>query len=396
MEAGSALLFLCWMALQATNGELRIQGSPLFAPMVSFAALVFLQLVTGSSAYRYATFSAALLYCAYGVICFLVVQCLRRTRQIRVLATLASAYGLAMAAFALLQSLASNGKIYWIRTVPLGSGIYGPYVNHNHYAGLMEVLYPIPLVACFSRRLRTNRKVAAGMIAAFMASTIFLSGSRGGMVAFAVQMVVLAVILLRQKQRGKAALALGIFIISLAGLLAWLGASQVTDRLATIHSAARQDLSVSTRLAIDRDGLKMFARKPALGWGLGVFPEVYPQFRSFYTSQLINQAHNDYLQLLVETGALGFAFMLWFLIPVYRNAMRKLRQWPPDTSTATGLAAMLGVSGIVVHSFVDFNLQIPANAALFFVLCTIAAMEPQSLRRSAKIERGGVSPGRDS
>ena len=119
----------------------------------------------------------------------------------------------------------------------------------------------------------------------------------------------------------------------------------------------------------------MFAREPILGWGLGTFPDVYPQFRSFHTNFFINEAHNDYLQLLVEMGGLGGAAMLWFLWAVYRNGIRKLKNWPDDSNGAVALAALLGVTGILVHSLVDFNLQIPANASLFYVLCMVAAME---------------------
>ncbi len=137
------------------------------------------------------------------------------------------------------------------------------------------------------------------------------------------------------------------------------------------------ELSGAMRVNIDRDALKMFKHKPILGWGLGTFVEVYPQFRTFYTNFFIDKAHNDYLQLLVETGAVGFAIMLWFLITAYLGALKKLKNWTVDTNGAMGLAAILGVTGILVHSFLDFNLQIPANAALFYVLCTLAAMEPR-------------------
>ena len=67
--------------------------------------------------------------------------------------------------------------------------------------------------------------------------------------------------------------------------------------------------------------------------------------------------------------------MLWFLWAVYRNGIRKLKNWSEDTNGAVALAALLGVTGILVHSLVDFNLQIPANAALFYVLCAVTAME---------------------
>jgi O-antigen ligase len=126
-------------------------------------------------------------------------------------------------------------------------------------------------------------------------------------------------------------------------------------------------------------------QRPFLGWGLGTFPVVYPQFRSFYTNMFVNQAHNDYLQLLVETGLAGFSIALWFLVLVFRQAAGKLRNndWTENATGALTVAALLGCVGILVHSFLDFNLQIPANAALFYVLCAIAASKPlqESQRR---------------
>lgn len=377
LQAGAASLFVLWAVGQTAPGELHIASNPLFPPMLAFAALVLLQLATGRTAYRSASLSGGLLYSAYGLLCFLAVQSLRRTRQIKILAIVFTAYGFAIAVFALLQSIASNGKLYWIRTPRFGGWIYGPYVNHNHYAGLMEMLAPIPLVISFSRQVRGPRKALAALAAAVMASTIFLSGSRGGMLAFTVQMAVFATVLIRRRQTAKTALLIGACLAIGFGLLAWLGGGELSERIASIQNAAKTDLSGGMRLSIDRDALKMFTHKPALGWGLSTFPEVYPQFRSFYTNLSVDAAHNDYLQLLVEMGALGFVTMVWFLLVLNRCAVRKLKTWPHDINSSSSLAALLGVTGILVHSFVDFNLQIPANAVLFYVLCVIAAMEPR-------------------
>jgi O-antigen ligase len=375
LEAGAALLLLLWTVRQVQSGELSVARSPVFAPLLMFALFILLQLATGRTAYRNETFSAGLLYCAYGMICFLVIQVLRRTSQVRALTVAFSAYGFLLASFALLQSLSSSSKLYWIRTPRMGGWIYGPYVNHNHYAGLMEMLVPIPLVFSLTRGARGPRKIMAGIAAALMASTIFLSGSRGGMLAFVVQVGLLAVVVVWRQKNRMVTLALATFLVIGVGLVLWLGGSELAKRLATIHADTKTELSGGTRLDIDRDALRMFTHRPILGWGLGVFPDVYPQFRSFHTNFFINEAHNDYLQLLVEMGGLGFAAMLWFLWTVYRNAISKLKNWPEDTNGAVGLAALLGVTGILVHSFVDFNLQVPANAALFYVLCAVAAME---------------------
>jgi O-antigen ligase len=250
----------------------------------------------------------------------------------------------------------------------------------------MELLLPIPLVLSLTHFARDRKKGLAALTAAVMAASIFLSGSRGGMAALAVQIAILAVIVVRREAKsGNTALAIGVFAIVLVGVVAWIGGGALSTRLSSIHSEARAELSGGTRITIDRDGLRMFAQRPLFGWGLATFPEVYPQFRSFYSDFVVNAAHNDYLQLLVETGALGFLTMLWFLVVTYRGAIRKLHNWPSDTNGAVALAAILGVTGLLVHSLVDFNLQVPANAAMFYVMCAIAAMNPQfgkSKRRS--------------
>ncbi len=380
LEAGAGVLFIVWIASRFSSHELSASWSPLFAPMLVFAALVAFQITTGKTAYRYATISSGLLYCAYGLLCFLTVQCLRRTSQIKLLAISVSAYGMAVATFSLFQGLASNGKLYWLRTSTRASWIYGPYINHNHYAGLMEMLVPIPLVLSFTTYPRGGLRKAAVVASAVMATTIFLSGSRGGMVAFMCELIFLACVLIWRRSSGRnsfsSKLTLALFAILFLLLLGWVGGHEAIDRLLNVGST-RHEITSGLRLAIDRDLLKMFPHRLFLGWGLGTFVYVYPQFRSFYTSYYIDEAHNDYLQLLIELGAAGFITMIWFLCLVFRNASNKLRNWPTDINGAVALATLLGVTGILVHSLVDFNLQVPANAAMFYVLCTIAAMEPR-------------------
>jgi len=380
MEVGTALLFALWSVRQILAGELEIRSNPLFRPMLLFGALILLQLVTGRTAYHAATFSSALLYCAYGVLSFLAVQCLRRTSQLRTLAWVLSGYGFALAAFALVQGIAGNGKLYWLRAPQSDGWIYGPYVNHNHYAGLMEMLTPIPLVLALIGGLTGRSRALALTAAAVMASTIFLSGSRGGMAAFAVQMILLAVFLFKQRKDRIANFAFTGFLALSLILLLWLGGSDLAERLASVNTGTRADLSTATRFTIDRDALKIFAQRPLTGWGLGVFGVIYPSYSSLSTNLKVGMVHNDYLQLLVEMGAVGFAIMLWFLIALFRSALRKLNHASSATNAAMTLAALLGISGILVHSLVDFNLQIPANAILFCVLCVIAANKPCSSR----------------
>jgi O-antigen ligase len=393
MEAGSTALFLFWVVKQVWDGQIKVRQNPLFLPIGVFGALIAAQIVFHRTVYVHDTTSLALLYLAYGILSFLAAQTLLRGIQVRKAALIFSVYGAALAVFALLQGIASNGKLYWIRQPRMGGWIYGPYVNHNHYAGLMEMLAPIPLIVSLTRFTAPKVRAVAAAAAAVMVGTIFLSGSRGGMMAIIAELIVLAVMLVKQKRGLRTAVGIGVFLAIVVALVVWIGGADLSQRIATV-GPGHSELSGDIRASINRDGVHMFLHRPIFGWGLGSFPIVYPQFRTFYTNFFVNEAHNDYLQLLIEMGALGFATMLWFVVTVYRRAIRKIGDWPGDVGGAMTLACLLGFSGILVHSAVDFNLQIPANAALFYVVGTMAASEPlvKPMRKRRPVRSKPVEP----
>ena len=368
LEAGAAVLFLVWAARQLVSKELKLSQNPLYLPALLFLGLILAQIVLRRSAYGYVTKYEALQYISYGIVLLIGAECVREEGTRKIFALLMIVFGAGYAFFALAQELTSNGKIFWVHSPKFGGSIYGSYVNHDHYAGLMEMLVPIPFVLSMGHLLKGGKRVLVGSCAVLMAGTIFLSGSRGGMLAFVVEMALFAA--LTQGKRRSPRLAMGSMAVCVLVLvlLIFVGRGQVLGRLG--------DLSPGIRLGITTDSLKMFSRRPIWGWGLGTFSTIYPSFRSFPTNLFVNEAHNDYAQLLVETGLLGFGLMLWFLERLYRQGLPTSRRWEFQWDAALSLAALLGCTGILLHSFVDFNLQIPANAALFYVLCGLAAARP--------------------
>jgi O-antigen ligase len=161
---------------------------------------------------------------------------------------------------------------------------------------------------------------------------------------------------------------LGIFVVVLLSVLRPVG---LIERLTSLKSPGDK-ADVGMRMAIVKDSLPMVRQRPLLGWGLGTFSTVYPSFRSFYSKFEVNEAHNDFVQLLLETGLAGFALMVVFLVLVYRSGMRSIEHWRRDPRASVTVAALIGCTGLLVHSLSDFNMQIPANAALFFALTAIA------------------------
>ncbi|MGA7564459.1 MAG: O-antigen ligase family protein [Terriglobales bacterium] len=384
-EAGAAVLFVVWAAKQLVSGQVKLSKNPLYLPAFLFFALIVAQIVMRGSAYGYITEYEALQYVCYGILLLVGAECVREEDTRKIFALVMIVFGAGYAFFALAQDLTSNGKIFWVHSPEFHGSIYGSYVNHDHYAGLMEMLVPVPFVLSMGDLLRGGKRAMVGSCAVLMGGTIFLSGSRGGMLAFVLEMVLFAALTLGKRGRRRIALgSMAVCVLTLA-LLIFLGKGQVLGRLG--------DLSPGIRLNITKDSLRMFSKRPVWGWGLGTFPTVYPSYRSFYTNLFVNEAHNDYAQLLVETGLLGFGLMLWFLVRLYQYGLPTSHRWEFQWDGAVSLAALLGCTGILLHSFVDFNLQIPANAGLFYVLCGLAASpltESSEPRQSRGIGNEGI------
>jgi O-antigen ligase len=245
-------------------------------------------------------------------------------------------------------------------------------VNHNHYAGLMEMLAPFALLRTLRQSLRVEKRALWGFAALLMVTSIFLSGSRGGMISISIEMVLIIVIFLALNRTRGQMIAAGVAVVLFLGFLFWFGSEQLASRVETLGHPL---VSSSDRLQMAKDSWQMFKDRPLLGWGLGTFTVIYPHYSTFYSDDIVNAAHDDYVQFLVETGAVGFAAILWFLVSVFRAGIRNLRIWANRRASGVRVAAFLGVIGIVIHSFTDFNLQVPANAAMFFALCALVTTE---------------------
>lgn len=370
LRLGGATVAFAWFAHQAFSESRRIRFAPrIHIPIALFGLIVCAQLLLGHTAYYEQTIQASANWAVYGVVLLCSSRVFSDSKDSRRLHVALSVFGFVYALYAIGLHFASPNLLFWSRTPETGGTVFGAYVNRNHYAGLMELLVPLPLVAALRKDLEYPKRLLFAFFALLMSASIFLSGSRGGMLAVAIQFGVLALVWKPIGGRKWGLIAGAVILVVLVG---WLGGMQVADRLGTLASAGEKS---NMRLLIVKDGVSMVAEKPLLGWGLGVFPTVYPQFRSFYTDEFVNQAHNDFLQILIETGVIGFLSFAALLWGVLRKVVGELDIWQDDAFSNLSVGAMLGIVGLLVHSFTDFNLQIPANALLFFALCGIASRD---------------------
>lgn len=368
VHIGSVVVFLLWLASVMLEPKPIVEFQFVHVPTIIFAAIVIFQIITIRSGYRHETVTEFMNYVAYGLIFLISTQLFRREREVRSLLLSLAVLGFLLAVVGSVQEFTAQGKLYWIRTPQNPAGTFGPYANRNHYAGVMEMLFPFALLGALKPNLENSKRIVLGFAALLMIATVFLCGSRGGFISVAFQMIFLAVLVLWRSRHMSLILTLTLAFVLTGAFGTWLGSDKLIGRLGDYKNG-----STFSRVQVVKDGVAMFQQHPWTGWGLGNFPIVYPKFRTFATDLFVNEAHNDFVQLLVETGLLGFGAGLLLLAIVFRRGFQQLRNADYGTWRTAAIAASLaGIVGITIHSLFDFNLQIPANALLFYVLCAVA------------------------
>ena len=376
LEEGIVLLFLLWALRGFIAGRVELVSKPLLLPILLFAALVGAQLLLHHTAYWYATWQKSLLWAGYVVLFFLTGQVFRSGDWLQRFGSALTVFGFVVAMFAILQKFAGNGKIYWVLSNQGAGEFFGPYINHAHYAGLMEMLVAFPLVLAMMSATSAPWRVLYSFAALIIGSSIFLSKSRGGVISFIVELTVLTLVF-AQGQRTLTRLRLWAgLVLLLVFCMLLVRPHGLWDRFIAVSDHADKSHD-ENRLTMLEDSMHVIGKRPILGWGFGTFSVVYPQFRSFYTELTVNAAHDDFVELTVETGLAGLMVAVWFLCLLYRVGMHAARNWRRDPRAAMALAALVGCTGLVVHSFSDFNLQVPANAAMFFAFAAVATARSQ-------------------
>lgn len=378
--------FLLWVAGSMRNGTVVVVWSWLYLPAIALLGVATIQLIFHLSLDPAGT-SEALLKLAWCMLIFFLIVQLYYVAPHHVWSQLGLSvllYSSLLGIFAIVQFFAMPGLIYGI--VPSPNVNFGPYVNRDHFAGLYEMLVPIAAAYYLAsgRKSQFSLLWAFGLLIAIVA--LLFTGSRGGLLALIAEVVLFVlVIVLRTRSGLRASLvwgAGGLLIAAIAFLL-FIGPAWLPARMATIFRVADPAVA-GERPQVTRDTMRIFHDHLAMGTGLGTFEAVYPQYQSFMSDKSWPYAHNDYAQLLAETGIIGglsAAFALWFF--VYEGFWTSRRVPLLTTHAWIQLGAFLGCCGILAHSFVDFNLHIPANAAWFSACVGLAVTRQPPATRSA-------------
>ena len=390
---------LLWCVLQLrqphplTHSPAWKASLPLTSALMLCQAWVAAQWLLGLTVDVGATFQHLMLGLAYSLLFMLVIGLFHTRSRITLLLAALVVSGTFQAFIGTFATLSG------IESIQFGSGgsqdATGTFVNRNHLAGYLELCLGAGIGLLLALRdgrpwrwvnvleLILGPKMRLRLALVIMVIALVMTHSRGGNTGFMVGLLVAGLIFtVRDTTHRKRNLLilLSIVLIDVLIISQYFGLERLKERLVNTQIAVEVVDGQTTfnindqRDDVVRQAIPLMQDKPLTGQGAGTFEAVFPRYADHTLPQHFDHAHNDYVQFWVEYGLLGSLPLAIFVLLALWQGIKALWLASSPYSSGVGFGATLGIVAMGTHAFTDFNLQIPANAATFVVLCATAVL----------------------
>jgi O-antigen ligase len=262
----------------------------------------------------------------------------------------------------------------------------GGYVNRNHLAGLLEMCLAVGIgmmVAQLEDRPRRSwrdfirdtatlllsGKAMLRLVLVIMVVALVMTRSRMGNTAFFASLLVagaIGLVFARHAPRGTVLLISSLIVVDIALIGTWFGVERTVQRITETTVK-----NVEERVDPSVYAVKILDDYPLFGTGGGTFYTAFPRYRGHDIDAFYDHVHNDYVQFLTETGIIGGALLGLLVLASFACAILAQARRRDPLARGVAFGVVMGVISIGIHSTVDFNLQIPANAFLFMTLLAL-------------------------
>lgn len=387
------------------TGATKLEGGRIVLPVLVLAAFAFFQTVrlpsvpvvsglsapiwNAISADPYQTRFVALQFIALALVMLLLYRYASTPRRRFILLHWVIAVAVLSAVYGILRQTVQRDTGFLLPLLETGHG-YGQFINKNHFAFLMEMAIGVGvgLLAAGGVKRQHGMLYVAALLPIWTA--LVLSNSRGGILAMIGQLVI-GVLLIGYSpghQEGKDSWLLRarrsrvirvVLVLALVfGLVVgaiWVGGDRLISKFEGVGGEISRQTGTSpegvTRKDIWLATVLAFAAHPFTGVGLGGYWVAITAHHNASGTLTPQEAHNDYLELLASGGIVGFAIGAWFAVGAFRAARKNLRS-ATGAQRAMCVGAVLGISGVALHSLFDFGLHMLGNALVLAVLITVA------------------------
>jgi len=323
---------------------------------------------------------------AYVLIFILSLLLIHSRRRLRQLAYVIIYSGLFQAVYGSLMTLSGLGYGFFIQNPSALNVTTGTFINRNHLAGYLVMALSVGIGMMIASldtengytgkqrfrkylRLMLSAKLRLRLYLAIMVIALVLSHSRMGNTSFFVSLIVaggLGLILSKHATRATVVLLISLIAIDVFIVGTWFGLEKVTVRI------EETTLVKETRDEVDIYAYQQWQDFKWTGSGLGSFYSVFPKYSKEDVRGFYDHTHNDYLEFATDTGVIGAGLLgLVIVMSIYAALVAQYRRRDP-LMRGISFAAIMSISAMLIHATVDFNLQIPANAATFMLILSMA------------------------
>jgi O-antigen ligase len=271
---------------------------------------------------------------------------------------------------------------------------FGPFVNRNHFAGWMLMAIPLALGLGLGWAERATRRRHAGwrdligrlsspeagraqlmaIAVVVMGLSLLMTRSRSGLAGLVIAMGIAAAVAGRRLGSGISRMAAAAGVAAMLLLMVALAGGDVAQRFAGTGFT-------ELRPRIWRDGIRVVRDFPVAGTGLNTYGTAMLTYQSSLPGVRFREAHNEYLQVLVEGGLLLGVPAAAAFVALIIAIRRRFADGRDGTMTHwLRVGAATGLTAIALQSLVEFSLQMPGNAVFCVVLASIALHEPPPRR----------------
>ena len=380
----AVIIVLLWGFDAFTSGVLRFNKSLLQIPLIGAVLYGIVQIIPfGSLAETagvagiprtisldpFATEVSALHFLALFIFLAAFLTFIDSAERLRKTVYVVTIFGFVFAFFAILQAVLSPNKIYGIYE-PRFAVPFGSFVNRHNFAAYMEMTLSLPLGLMFVGAIGRDKRLIYITAIGLMGVALLLSGSRGGFVSLVAEIFFLIILTTKTKSSAQTAIKIGLSVLLLAVIVSGailIGGESSLTRFA--ETAASKDFSTN-RTHIWNVTLSIIKNNLPFGAGLGAFGSAYTPYDSLNGLERVEQAHNDYLQVLSDAGIIGLLLGAVFVYELFKNGLKNMKT-SDRFRHGIAIGSLAGCFAVLVHSLFDFVLHTTAVAMLFLTLVSL-------------------------
>lgn len=364
-----------WAARLWINPRPKLLWPPVCWLVVAFALYAVVRYLTAEI--EYAARAEMIQIVMYAFLFLAIINNLHRQESAQLITLTLVFLAMAIAFFAVYQFV-TNSTTVWVLRTPYPHRGTGTFISPNNLSGFLEMILPLALAYTITSRLKALPKIFTGYAALAILAGIVVTVSRGSWIATVLAFLIFFAVLMFHHTHRLPAIALLALIV--VGGIYFVPRDAIFISRVKAVTESTGNVTRDTRYLIWHAALDLWHENPWWGIGPAHFGYRFGKYRPDLIQKSPDRAHNDYLNTLTDYGAVGVALILITVIVVFACAIWTWRyvRGSPNTlgdhrsnKLALVLGTSIGLVAILIHSFMDFNMHVPANALIAVTLVAL-------------------------